>query len=157
VAILVIEGGIELGTLAWGALGLGGAAVGAKVLSDGVNASREQSRADAEATATVSCWRCDDQTCQRLRREIDGNHEEIRKRTKDLVNDPQNLPYRAAGDVAKPSLSVWGHEQLYLQHQDQLRTALREYLQRRCGPVRAGAWGRATAPIPKKGQFGLLD
>lgn len=134
-----------------------GTAAGAVAVKQHLELSRQLAREQADEAQTVGCWKCDDQTCQKLRKQIDGNHEELRKRTKDLVNDPQNLPYRAAGDVAKPSLSVWGHEQLYVQHQEQLREALREYIKLRCGPVRAGAWKRASQGIPKKGQFGFLD
>lgn len=144
---------VELGYAALAA----GAAGGAVLLKEHLELSRQLAREQADMAQTIGCWRCDDQTCQKLRKQIDGNHEELRKRTRDLIEDPQNLPYRAAGDVAKPSLSVWGHEQLYLQHQQQLREALNEYIKLRCGPVRAGAWKRASDGIPKKGQWGFLD
>lgn len=134
-----------------------GAAGGAALLKENLELSRQLAREQADMAQTVGCWQCDDQTCQKLRKQIDGNHEELRKRTRDLIDDPQNLPYRAAGDVAKPSLSIWGHEQLYLQHQAQLREALNEYIKLRCGPVRSGAWVRATQGIPQKGQWGFLD
>src|SRR5689334_13472010 len=95
---------------AWALTGAVAIEGGRQVLNQAVQDIRRISREDASRAATEGCWRCDDQTCQKLRRQVDGNHEELRDRTKDLVEDRQNLPYRAAGDVANPSLSVWGHE-----------------------------------------------
>jgi hypothetical protein len=147
----------SLAEAGYAALAVGGGAAAGYLYNQAAQDIRNASKEESTATATVNCWKCDDQTCKALRKKVDGNHEELRKRTKDLVEDKQNLPYRAAGDVAKPSLSIWGHEQLYLQHQEQLREALQEYQKERCGPVRAGAYRRATQGIPKKGQVGFLD
>jgi hypothetical protein len=133
------------------ALGIGAVGGAGYVLTrNQLSQASPQDKEWMDSKQTIGCWKCDDQRCKKLRDQINGNHDELDKRATDLKEDKLNLPYRAAGDVQTPSLSIWGHEQLFLKHQDQLRDALKEYLTRKCGPVRSSAWGRATQNMPKK-------
>lgn len=50
--------------------------------------------------------------CQNLRRRIASLEAQIAKRQGERHEDKLSLPWRAPGDVQKPSLSRWGHEKI---------------------------------------------
>jgi len=52
------------------------------------------------------------EACQALARKIANLEEQVRKRTRELYEDPQGLPGSAPGDDKKPSLSRRGHDKL---------------------------------------------
>lgn len=110
-------------------------------------------REQTVAPVVTQCYNCDkDQTCRELRRRIEGNYKELRERAEELSRNDGNLPYRAPGDDALPRSSIYGHEVLFREHQDNLRKALQEFMARRCGVIRAQVWNWATMPVPKFGQ-----
>lgn len=149
-ANIAVQLGIRVAPWVVDAVAAGATALGVGAAVEALSGTVEIDKAWLNTSATVSCWRCDDQRCKYLRDKINGNNDELLKRGDDLREDKLGLPYRAVGDVAKPSLSIWGHEQLYKQHQSQLREALQEYIARQCGPVRADTWTRATQNVPRK-------
>jgi uncharacterized protein RhaS with RHS repeats len=69
----------------------------------------------------------DSQRCRMLRRKIDSIEESIRKRQRDLQDDPQNLPGSCPGDKANPSLSRRGHQMLINMDKARLAAYTAEY------------------------------
>ena len=50
--------------------------------------------------------------CQALKKKIENLEEEVRKRTRELYEDPQRLPGKVPGDDQRPSQSRRGHQKL---------------------------------------------
>lgn len=69
----------------------------------------------------------DSQRCRMLRDKIKNIEESIRKRQRDLQDDPEGLPGSCPGDKAKPSLSRRGHQMLINMDKARLAAYTAEY------------------------------
>jgi len=67
------------------------------------------------------------QRCRMLREKIENLEESIKKRQRDLQDDPQNLPGSCPGDKANPSLSRRGHQILINMDKARLAAYIAEY------------------------------
>lgn len=151
---LAIPAIIEGAPIAWGAIAGGAAALGGALgLNHVLQESKRLEQEQTYAPVVVQCYLCDTNAdCEKYRKRIENLYKELRDDAHALATNPQNLPYRAEGDVQYPGRSVFGHEETFKEKQGLLRGYLQQFLAKRCGVMRAAVWRWATMPVPKFGQ-----